>query len=188
MASTAASADASAPRGRAASAVHRVQEKALRRRLHDDPNDARSFKRLVTLLARRAQQHGGGPGTAGERADDVAWALAAELARQPRAWYPLIELARLSLAQGTEAAVRRLADAAERDSTGRALATAIALLRTAGHPDEGFRLALAQWRPAQHDPLVGRQLVLAGLEAGRSGEVARHLDALAARPAAGSAR
>ena len=45
-----------------------------------------------------------------QRAADLAvWALAEELAGHPRAWYPLIELARLSVHDDHEGALRRLA-------------------------------------------------------------------------------
>jgi hypothetical protein len=168
-------------------------EEALRGLLQRDPNDARSFTRLVALLVRLNAERRRGDRLAVARpgddaADETAWALAAELARRPGAWYPLIELARLSLPQDSEAAVRRLTSATDRDPTGRALTRAVELLRSAGHPDEAFRIALARWRPAEHGPRPGRQLLLAGLEAGRIAELCRHLDALSRRPGGEVAR
>jgi hypothetical protein len=179
-----------AVRGRAAATSTRIREAALRHRLGQDPNDAHAFRKLVTLLTRvqAAQKtsdgvpgNGNGTGNGNGAGDDVAWALAAELARRPRAWYPLVELARLSLDQDLPSAVRRLATASERDLTGRGLTCAIVLLRQAGRPDEGFRLGLAHWRPHHHSLAAGRQLVLAGLAARPGGGDVRQLVAEVAR-------
>jgi hypothetical protein len=177
----------------AVSRAARRRGETLRGRLQADPNDVRSFTSLVALLVRlKADRQLGrplAPVTTDEKAAaEATWALAVELARHPRAWYPLIELARLSLHQDSEAAVRRLASAADRDPTGQALTSAAALLRAAGHPDEAFRLTLARWRPHDHGLGTGRQLVLAGLEAGRTAELSRHLDALSACPGGAAAR
>src|SRR5690554_4266280 len=84
-----------------------VHEDALRTMLAEDPNNVRAFKALAEIV----RGHAAGvrvddedPLTADptdderQRAADLAvWALAEELAGHPRAWYPLIELARLSL-------------------------------------------------------------------------------------------
>jgi hypothetical protein len=167
----------------------KIPEAVLHRALRENPNDERSFARLVSLLVHAtAAERGLDRKAYGTVTDDVTWSLATELARRPSAWFPLLELARLSLDQDTESALRRLGIAVQREPTGRGLARAAALLRNAGHPDEAFRLAVAQWRPAQHVLAAGRQLVLAGLEAGREAELRRHLDALATRPGAGHVR
>jgi hypothetical protein len=181
---------APAPGDRTVPRMNQIRERTLRHRLQADPNDFRSFTRLVVLLARVTTQQGeaAAPAAPGNDADDVAWALAAELAQHPRAWYPLVELARLSLGQDSETALRRLGAAVDRDPTGRALTSAVTLLRAAGRPDEAFRLAVARWRPHEHDLGVGRQLVLAGLESGRGAELRRHLDALSACSGGGGAR
>jgi len=172
----------------AATTAFGLREAVLRRRLTEDPNDARAFRRLVTLLSRIGPGHLSSTEPAGsDTRDDVTWALAEELARNPRAWYPLIELARLSLHEDAETAVRKLVTACERDPKGHALTRAVELLRRASRPDEGFRLALAQWRPQDHHLEAGRQFVLAGLESGRVAEARRHLEAVASRPGGGAA-
>jgi hypothetical protein len=164
-------------------ALGRTSEEALRRVLLRNPNDERSFARLVSLLAhRRTADRATVDDSPRGTTDDLTWALAAELAACPRAWFPLTELARLSLSQDIGTALRRLVTAVDREPTGRGLTRAVALLRNAGHPGEAFRLALAHWRPRDHELAAGRQLVLAGIEAGRAGELRRHLDALASRP------
>ncbi|MEJ1731039.1 hypothetical protein SMA90_32425, partial [Escherichia coli] len=81
-----------------------VREDAVRIKLSEDPNDAKAFRALAEMVRRRAAEVGtsGDPLTAPQdemekqRAADLAvWSLAEELAGHPRAWYPLIELARL---------------------------------------------------------------------------------------------
>src|SRR5690625_4591782 len=106
-----------------------AQEAALRERLHEDPNDLQAFAQLAELIRWRtesAEQQD--PLIAEATGSDVdariraaQWALAEELAGNPRAWHPLIELARLSLDDDHEAALRRLGTACERDRSGRAL-------------------------------------------------------------------
>jgi hypothetical protein len=158
-----------------------MPEAALHQALVADPNDENAFDRLVCVLA-RAKEANRHPNPRGESTiRDVTWSLAAELAQRPEAWFPLLELARLSLEEDLPAAVPRLRAAVTREPTGRALTRAATLLRTAGHPNEAFRLAVAHWRPASHELAAGRQLVLAGLEAGRVDELRRHLRALATR-------
>ena len=110
------------------------------------------------------------------------WALAEELAGNPRAWYPLVELARLSLDDDPEAAIRRLATAADRDPSGEALVEAISTLRDAGQPVEGLGLGVGHWRAKEHTPEVGRQVVLAALEADRLFDARHHLDSLSYSP------
>ena len=63
--------------------------------------------------------------------------------------------------------MRRLATAAERDPSGKALSEGLAVLREAGLPVEALGLGVGHWRVREQDPAVGRQLVLAALEAER---------------------
>jgi hypothetical protein len=160
------------------------EEAALWDRLRTDPNDVEAFPRLAEIVRCRA---GAGHEDADQRhaAEDAVWALAEELAHNARAWYPLIEMARLSVHDDREAALRRLATAAERDPTGRALATGLAMLRETKLPDDALGIGMAHWRPREHDLEAGRHLVLAAVEARRVGDARRHLDALSIHPDAG---
>lgn len=178
------------------------REDRLRARLTADPNDVEAFRELADLVRRRAD----GPHPAEDpltpaedvetveeerarRGDLAVWALAEELAGHPRAWYPLVELARLSVAEDHEQAVRRLVTAHERDASGTALAHGLGVLRDAERPHEALSLGTGHWRAREHDLEVGRNLVLAALEAGRPDEAERHLAALDLHPdAAGAAR
>ncbi|WP_454043551.1 hypothetical protein [Cellulosimicrobium sp. Marseille-Q8652] len=164
-----------------------VHEDALRAMLVDDPNDERAFHALAELVRRRAAEgtHVDDPLAAPadesekQRAADLAvWALAEELAGHPKGWFPLIELGRLSLDDDPEAALRRFATAAEREHTGRALAQSMEVLRDAGLPGEALGLGVGHWRAREHVPEVGRQLVLAAIEADRAVEARHHLESL----------
>ncbi|MFH5823367.1 hypothetical protein [Georgenia sp. AZ-5] len=173
------------------SAVARAEdaprEDALRERLIEDPNDIAAFKALAELVRRRAAGVGPAdpltaeqlPADAKRAADVAVWALAEELAGNPRGWYALIELGRLSLADDHEAAMRRLAGACEREPTGRALAEGVKMLREAGLPGEALGLGVGHWAPKDNVVEAGRQVVLAALEAGRPMDARRHLEALA---------
>jgi hypothetical protein len=157
------------------------EEALLWETLHEDPNDLEAFPRLADIVRRRAGEgHVGGDQQ--RAAEDAVWALAEELAHNGRAWYPLIELARLSVRDDREAALRRLATASERDPSGRALATGLAMLREAQLPSEALGLGMGHWRPREHDLEAGRHLVLSAIEAGRIGDARRHLDALSLHP------
>jgi hypothetical protein len=160
--------------------VDAVEEARLWARLREDPNDARDFALLADVVRRRASEHA--EGDRQTAADDAVWALSEELAHSPRAWYPLIELARLSVHDDREASLRRLATAAERDPSGAALATGLAMLIDAGMPGDALNLGVGHWRPREHDPAAGEHLVEAAIAAGRHGEARRHLDALALHP------
>jgi hypothetical protein len=156
--------------------------------LRQDPNDVASFHRLAEIVRRRAEEghRGGDPRKA---ADDAVWALAEELAHSGKAWYPLVELGRLSVHDDREQALRRLATAADRDRSGKALATSAQMLRDEGLAAEAIGLGVGHWRPREHDVEVGRQLVLAAIEARRPGDARRALDNLAVNPdTAGVAR
>jgi hypothetical protein len=147
------------------------REVALRRVLRENPNDEQAFADLVSLLDNSPTA-----GTA--TVQDITWSLAEELTRHPQAWFPPLELARVSL-DDEAVAMRWIAVAVQRDSTGRALTRAAAILRAAGRSDNAFRLAIAHWRPAVHGPAPGRHLVRAALETGRTQELRRHLKGLA---------
>ncbi len=64
-------------------------------------------------------------------------------------------------------ALRRLATAAERDPSGRALAESMEILREAHLPVEALGLGVGHWRAREHTPEAGRQLVLAAIDADR---------------------
>ena len=164
-----------------------LHEDALRSMLSDDPNNERAFVALAEIVRRRAAEasHDHDPlaaettDTERQRAADLAvWALGEELAGNPRAWYALIEVARLSVHDDHEGTLRRLTTAAERDPSGKALVEALALLRAAGLPVDALGLGVGHWRPREHDPEVARQLVLASIEAGRPLEAKQHIAAL----------
>ncbi len=168
-----------------------LHEDALRAMLHDDPNDARAFDALAEVVRRRAVEPSTeDPLTAPDEdpdrqreADLAVWALAEELAGNPKAWRPLLELGRLSVTEDPEGASRRFATAAERERTGSALAEGLQILRDAGMPIEAIGLGIGHWRVREQTPEVGRQLVLAALEADRVFEARQHLATLADHPA-----
>ena len=165
-----------------------LHEDALRSMLSDDPNNERAFVALAEIVRRRAAETTvadddplAAPPDESERqraADLAVWALGEELAGNPRAWYPLIEVARLSVSDDHEGTLRRLTTAAERDPSGRALVEALAVLRDAAMPVDAIGLGVGHWRPREHDPEVARQLVLASIEAGRPLEAKQHIAAL----------
>ena len=161
--------------------VDAAEEVRLRERLHDDPNDVRAFARLADIVRRRAAE-GHADGDPQRAADDAVWALAEEVARDHHAWHPLVELARLSIHEDREGAMRRLATAAERDPEGAGLAEGLSMLREAGMPNEALGLGVGHWRPREHTVEAGRHLVHAAVDAGRIGEARRHLEALSEHP------
>lgn len=165
------------------------RETSLRATLVADPNDAHAFAALAEIVRRRAQDSApvdpltASPGADRQRAVNLAvWALAEELAGNPRAWYPLIEMARLSLVDDHEGSLRRLGAACDRDPGGRAVAEGVRMLREANLPAEALGLGVGHWLPQQHAPEAGRHIVLAALDAGRPAEARRHLTALAGAP------
>lgn len=163
----------------------------MRAVLHDDPNDVRAFQALAEIVRRRAAEMGpdGDPLTAPQddvekqrRADLAVWSLGEELAGNPRAWYPLVELARLSVHDDHEGAMRRLTTAAERDPSGHALEEGLAVLREAGLPVDALGLGVGHWKVREQTPEIGRHLVLAAIEADRPLEAKHHLAALDLHP------
>ncbi len=162
------------------------QEDALRSRLGDDPNDERAFAALAEIVRRHAVTGSDDDPLTAEaddaerqRAADLAvWSLGEELAGNPRAWYPLVEVARLSVRDDLEGTIRRLTTAAERDPSGAALVAGLRLLREAGLPVDALSLGTGHWHPREHDPEVGRELVLAAVEAGRPMDAKQHLASL----------
>ena len=164
-----------------------LHEDALRSMLSDDPNNERAFQALAEIVRRRAAESVPeddpltAPNAEHERqhaADLAVWALGEELAGNPRAWYPLVELARLSVRDDHEGTIRRLTTAAERDPSGLALAQSLTLLSEAGQPVEALNLGVGHWRPREHDPEVARALVHAALLADRPLEAKQHLASL----------
>lgn len=156
-------------------------EELLHAALAEDPNDTVAFGKLAALVRVRAAE-GHLAGDPGQAEAFAVWALAEELAHDQRAWFPLIELARLSLAEDRDAALRRLGIAAERDPSGSALTQGVALLREAEDYDAALALGMGHWRPEEHPLAAGRELVVAAVEANRLAEARRHLDALARHP------
>lgn len=166
------------------------REDRLRAALIEDPNDVEAFTALAEIVRRRAS--GAGPAdpltaeqqpAARDRAADLAvWALAEEIAGSPRSWYALVELARLSLEDDHEGAMRRLGGACERDHSGLAVAESVRMLREAGLPAEALGLGVGHWAPQDHVVEAGRQVVLAALEAGRPMDARRHLEGLSDAP------
>jgi len=161
-------------------------EEQLRQTLRNDPNDVVAFAELAEVV-RATAAIGHEVEDPRRAADDAVWALAEELAHSPRAWYPLVEMARLSIEHDRESAMRRLGTAAERDASGQALVMGIDMLRETGHPGDALNLGVGHWRPSEHAPDVARALVEAALAAGRPGEARRLLAAIADHPDRGGA-
>jgi len=165
------------------------RENVLRAKLVEDPNDMQAFRELAELVRRRADsvepidpliaEHE--PTDHHISAEVAIWALAEELAGNPKAWFPLVELGRLSLHDDHEGAMRRFSAACEREHSGLALAEGVRTLREADLPGDGLGLGVGQWSPRDHIPEAGRQIVLAALEADRPLDARRHLEELKTR-------
>ncbi|WP_182354546.1 hypothetical protein [Flaviflexus huanghaiensis] len=150
----------------------------LRETLYQDPNDIAAFQSLAEIVEQAVKaSEVEDPLTAdtdhhADQANLAMWSLAEELSGRPNSWYPLIELARLSVDSDIEGAKRRLNTAIDRDTTGRALGEAIKILRTAGYADAGISLGIAHWDPAEHKFAAGEQIIMAAVDAEKP-EVAR---------------
>jgi len=164
-----------------------AHEDALRAMLSDNPNNAQAFRDLAEIVRRHATAPHNDedplaasldPTARARQADLAVWALAEEFSGNPKAWYPLIELARLSIEHDHDGAIRRLATAAERDSTGEALAEGLAILREANLNGEAIGLGIAQWRPLEHTPRAASHLIGAMLDSGRPSDARRYLEAI----------
>ncbi len=163
-------------------------EEELRAVLAADPNDEAAFDSLTEIVAKRADEGSHrDPLTAQAEATSApdnqqhaVWALAEELAGQPRAWLPLIVLANLSLADDHEGALRRLSLACERETSGLALTHATAMLRDAGASSEAVAFGVAHWDVASHHSDAASEVIQAAIETGRVKEARRLLDSLIA--------
>lgn len=157
----------------------------LREILNENPNDISSFQELAELV------HSAGTSRSVEDpltadiaeadhgdAELAMWSLAEELSAKPTAWYPLIELARLSIGSDQEGGTRRLTTAVQRDDSGVALSEAIRVLREAEQPETGMSLGIGHWDPSQQDFVAGEQIVLAALEAKRCDMARTYLETL----------
>ena len=156
----------------------------LRETLYDNPNDIAAFQSLAEIVEQAVKAaEVEDPLTAesdhhADQANLAMWSLAEELSGRPNAWYPLIELARLSVDSDIEGANRRLHTAIERDRTGRALGEAIKILREAGHADAGISLGIAYWDPADHKFAAGEQIVMAAIDAEKPEVARKHFETL----------
>ena len=156
-------------------------EDDLWHRVREDPNDRAAFSELVELMRRRGvARHG--EGDEPHVADDATWALAEELAHSARAWYPLVELARLSMGMHHEGALSRLTTAVSRDPSGQALEASVDVLRESGTPQEAHAFGVGHWRPTEHVVGAGRSVILAAIEADRPGDVHAHWVAMLGHP------
>lgn len=154
----------------------------LREGLSDDPNDIASFEELAgiirTLGAERPVADPLTAESANEEisADLILWSLAEDLASDSRAWYPQLQLAKLSVDNDIEAAVRHLENAADREEHGLALAAGIKILRDAGQADAAQQLGLGRWNVETNDIAVTEQLIGAALDAGKPNEAERYVE------------
>ncbi|MGV4324360.1 hypothetical protein K5713_04355 [Trueperella pyogenes] len=141
----------------------------LREKLAEDPNDIAAFEELASLITSFAHTRVPADPLTGDAgpADPnlVLWALSEEIGSDPRAWYPLIQLARLAGPEDSDAAQRYLETAADREESGLALAEGIKLLRESGQYEAAIQLGLGRWKPAQQSPGVAEELVSAALAA-----------------------
>ena len=159
------------------------QATELRDKLATDPNDREAFDALAALIYEAYEEREvDDPLTdnASAPADPelVLWALAEEIGSDSRAWYPLIQLAKLTIAQDLESAVRHLETAVARDDTGQALAEAIGLLRSKEHYEAALQLGLGKWNPQEHPTAVAGELIQSAIAAGKIDEARSYLEML----------
>lgn len=108
----------------------------------------------------------------------AVWALAEEVAQQPKAWLPLVVLAELTLDTDHEAAMRWLNLAVEREPSGIALTYAIAMLRDSGNLSDAVTFGVSHWEVASREAAAGREVVMAALDGGRVEEARRLYDSM----------
>ncbi|MFP7696022.1 hypothetical protein [Trueperella sp. LYQ143] len=158
----------------------------LRDRLTEDPNDTAAFDELAVLIRQAHDMHqmadpliGQSSQGDGVRMDLVLWALGEEIGADPRAWYPLIQLARLCEDTDVDMAQRYCEMAADREPTGIALTHGIRLLRELGHSNAAIQLGLGRWNPVEHSSAVAVELIDTALSAQRRHEAEHYVSLLA---------
>jgi len=171
------------------------QEDALRALLMDDPNNENAFRALVNVVKKNCSRESDGaldPLKALETGEIpviiqndretqenlAVWALAEEFSGHPRAWFPVVELARLSLHEDPEEAIRRLTAAVVKDASGRALERSISLLLENELAAEAYNLGLGLWRPNEHPAATGISVVRAALASHRVADARREYEKL----------
>lgn len=157
----------------------------LYNRLDEDPNDIEAFEDLAALIRNADSPRSYVDPLRGDTerqdsedeysADLVLWSLSEEIGSASTAWYPLIQLARLSINNDQAAAIRYLEIAVDREDTGIALAEAIKVLREAGQYDAAIQLGLGRWQPQTQSPSVGEELIEAALGSGKTSEAEHFL-------------
>ncbi|MFY9262832.1 MAG: hypothetical protein GX483_07095 [Actinomycetaceae bacterium] len=155
----------------------------LREHLAHDPNDQVAFAELADLVRDLgATDTPADPLTADAQssAEDnarlVLWSLAEELASDSRAWNPLIQLAKLTLGDDLESAVRYLTTAVTREDTGLALASAIKILRLAGYTDAAVQFGLGKWNANTHISQVGEEMIATALARGKVARARKYFE------------
>ncbi|VEI12563.1 hypothetical protein [Trueperella bialowiezensis] len=162
---------------------------ALRDQLSNDPNDIAAFEELASIIKNSDTVRNPADPLTGDKlvSEDIAektdpelvlWALSEEIGSDSRAWYPLVQLARLAGEEDSEAARRYLETAADRDDTGLALAEGVKLLRETGQHNAAIQLGLGRWQPDKQTPAVGEELVNAALAANKVDEARGYIDIL----------
>lgn len=158
-------------------------EDELRATLAQDPNDREAFDALAVIVGERAHEDAPRDPLTGDT-DTTAtvryavWALAEEVAQQPRAWLALVVLAELSLETDHESAIRWLNLAVERDESGEALTHAIAMLRDSDNLSDAVTFGVAHWELASRTPEAGSEVVTAALDSDRVEEARRLYDSM----------
>ncbi|SDU81515.1 hypothetical protein [Arcanobacterium phocae] len=157
----------------------------LRVDLDSDPNNQEAFEELISLIRKLGQSS---PTADPLTADDVQHrktpvklvllALSEDLASDSRAWYPLIQLAKITIDDDPAAAVHQIEVAAAREESGRALAEGIHLLVEADQPDTAMQVGMGRWNPENDIPDVGIELIKAAVETGKISDAQRFLTAL----------
>ncbi|MCF2706367.1 hypothetical protein I6E29_03690 [Arcanobacterium haemolyticum] len=156
----------------------------LRGALQNNPNDVGAFDELAQLVRDAGESAQPADPLTADTADitvsaDLAlWSLAEEIGASPDAWYPLVELARLSVENDREGALRRLGVAADRDNSGAALAAGIRVLREADLANDALSFGTGRWVPGDHSFAAGEEIVRAAIEAGKTDVAERYLDVL----------